>query len=91
MADAEPLAIIAGGGPMPLHVAAAAEKSGRPVLIIGLEGEADTGVAAFRHKWLNWGQIGSLPKIIGAHGARDVVLIGSIKARPDFKRLKLDL
>ncbi len=90
-ASGEPLAIIAGSGPVPLHVAAAATNSGRSVLVVGLEGEADRGIEAYKHAWLNWGQIGGLPKIVGAHGARDVVLVGAISGRPDFTRIKLDL
>ena len=85
-----PLAIIAGSGSAPRHVAAAAQASGRRVFIVGMEGEADADIADFNHTWLNWGQIGSLGRIIGEQGAREVVLIGGIKVRPDFAKLQLD-
>jgi DUF1009 family protein len=84
------LAIIAGSGSVPLHVAAAATAGGRPVFILGVEGEADDAIAAYDHAWLNWGQVGSVPKMLGERGAREVVLVGGIKVRPDLTRLKLD-
>ena len=75
---------------MPAHVAAAAAAAGRPVLIVGIRGEADPGIARFPHEWLDWGQLGRLEKILTKHGGRDLVLIGSIRTRPDFKGIKLD-
>jgi UDP-2,3-diacylglucosamine hydrolase len=87
----EPLAIIAGGGSVPAHVAAVASAAGRKVLIIGIRGEADPGIAEFPHEWLDWGELGRLDDLLTSHGGRDLVLIGSIRTRPDFKGIKLDL
>jgi DUF1009 family protein len=89
-AEGTPLAIIAGSGEIPLYVARAAADAGRDVLIIGIEGEADKRIETFKHRWLNWGQVGNLEKTISGHGAREVVMIGGIHARPDFKSLKLE-
>lgn len=86
-----PLAIIAGGGSVPAHVARAAIRDGRRVMVVGIEGEADDTIAEFPHDWFQWGQLGHLEKILSNHGKGDVVLIGGVKTRPDFKRLKLDL
>lgn len=85
-----PLAIIAGGGSVPLHVAAAGLADGRKVLLVGIEGEADQRIADYPHAWFNWGQFGRLERLLAEHGTRDVVLVGGVRARPDFKRLKLD-
>lgn len=85
-----PLAIVAGGGSVPLHVAEAAIRDGRKVLVIGIEGEADQAIVDFPHEWFHWGQIGRLESLLADHGTRDVVLVGGVKTRPDFKRLKLD-
>ncbi len=89
-APGKPLVVIAGSGAIPLHVARAATDAGRDVLIIGIEGEADKAIETFKHRWLSWGQVGNLEKVIAGHGAGDVVLIGGIRARPDFKSLKLE-
>jgi hypothetical protein len=86
----QPLAIIAGAGSVPLHVAATALSTGRKVVILGIEGEADGRIADYPHAWFNWGQLGRLEKLLAEHGTREVVLIGGIKSRPDFKTFKLD-
>jgi DUF1009 family protein len=91
MPEGEPLTIIAGGGPVPAHVAAAAVKAGRPVFVIGIGGEADPAIAAFPHEFLSWGQLGRLDQILKTHGGSDLVLIGSVRSRPDFKGINLDL
>jgi hypothetical protein len=90
-ASERPLAIIAGGGSGPVHVARAAVEKGRRVIVVGVKGEADEAISEFSHDWFQWGQLGHLQKILSNHGKGDVVLIGGVKTRPDFKRLKLDL
>ncbi len=92
-ATGEPLAILAAGGSVPLQVANAATAAGRKVLVIGLEGEADDRLKeSFPYKSIKWGHLGSVERMISAHGARDVVLIGSISRRPDFHNVgMLDL
>src|SRR5215510_4131668 len=91
MADGEPLTIIAGGGRLPAHVAGAAVKAGRPVFVVGIRGEADEAISAFPHEFLDWGQLGRLDEILRSRGGPDLVLIGSIRTRPDFKGISLDL
>jgi UDP-2,3-diacylglucosamine hydrolase len=87
----EPLAILAAGGNVPFQVASAAEAAGRKVLVIGLEGEADDRLKAFPFQSIKWGQLGRIEDLVSAHGARDVVLIGSVSRRPDFRSLGVDL
>ncbi|MFO1183972.1 MAG: UDP-2,3-diacylglucosamine diphosphatase LpxI [Bauldia sp.] len=84
-----PLAVLAGGGKLPIIVADAARRSGRDVLVLGVIGEADDGISAFRHEWVSWGELGKIRKLIDTHGARDLVMVGSVK-RPDFRSLKVD-
>src|SRR5579862_667077 len=91
MPDGEALTIIAGGGPIPSYVAGAAAKAGRPVFVIGIKGEADQAIAAFPHEFLDWGQLGRLDEILRSRPGRDLVLVGSIRSRPDFKGISLDL
>ncbi len=90
-AQGEPLAILAAGGNVPLQVASAASAAGRKVLVIGLAGEADDRLKAFRFETIKWGQLGRIEELISAHGAREVVLIGSISRRPDFSKIGVDL
>jgi DUF1009 family protein len=89
-ATAQPLLIIAAGGALPFEVAEAAVASGRPVFLVGLDGEVDARIDAFPHTLLKWGQVGRLQKIAAEHRAREVVLVGAIARRPDFKNLGFD-
>ena len=87
----EPLAILAAGGVVPLQVAEAASAAGRRVLVIGLEGEADERLKAFPYAPIKWGQLARIDQMVAAHGARDIVLVGSVSRRPDFRNLGVDL
>jgi hypothetical protein len=87
-----PLAIIAGGGSVPLHVARAAEQAGRKTLVVGIDGEADADFGGFSYERFSWGQIGKLERLLSGHGARDVVIVGGVRVRPDFRLLtQLDM
>jgi DUF1009 family protein len=86
-----PLAIIAAGGNVPFEVAAAAMATGRRVLVIALEGEAEERLQAFPHAVVKWGQIGRIEQLLAGHGAREVVFIGSVERRPDFSSIGVDL
>lgn len=44
-----PLAIIAGGGVLPISIAEAALASGHDVRLVGICGEADKAIARFPH------------------------------------------
>ena len=91
-----PLAMICGGGSLPLAVADKVASSGRRVVLFPLRGAAEgTAVERFPHHWLHIGQIGKFMRLARAEGCRDVVLIGALirpsiwQARPDFKALML--
>ncbi len=91
-----PLALICGGGTLPLTVAESVSKRGRPVVIFALRGHADpTLVARYPHYWLRLGQLGAFTRLARAAGCRDVVFIGSLirptlwNLRPDLKALTL--
>ena len=85
-----PLVILAGGGDLPARVAAAANRSGRSVLILAIEGEANASVEAFPHHWVKWGEFGRLESLTKQHGARDIVLVGKVVKRPSLKTVRLD-
>ncbi|MCW5696624.1 MAG: UDP-2,3-diacylglucosamine diphosphatase LpxI [Bauldia sp.] len=87
---ADPIAILAGGGALPLIVASAAVRAGRPVMVVGIRDEADTAISSFPHRWMNWGQVGRLLTALRRHHTQDVVLVGRISSRPDYHRLPLD-
>ncbi len=84
------LGIIAGGGAMPLRVAAAARAAGRQVFMVGLEGFAQpAALAPWPHAMARIGAAGRILDLLRAQGVRDVVLIGTVK-RPGFFDLRPD-
>jgi DUF1009 family protein len=87
--EAGPLAIIAGGGALPITLAEAALAQGRPVHILGIRGEAEEKIARFPHTWLKWGEVGKLFATLEDHGCRDLVIIGAV-TRPDLANVRFD-
>lgn len=84
------LGIIAGGGPLPGRVAAAASAAGRPVFIVGLEGFVEPRVIApWPHVFLRMGAAGRIAATLKAQGCQDLVLIGPVR-RPSFLDLRPD-
>ncbi len=84
------LGIIAGGGPLPAKVAAAAGAAGRGVFIVGLEGFADPATLA---PWrFEMRRLGAAARIIAAlreNGCQDLVMIGPVR-RPSLLDLRPD-
>jgi DUF1009 family protein len=92
--EESPLAVICGGGSLPLAVADHVAARGRRVVLFPLHGAAAAdGFARQPHHWLYMGQVGKFLKLARAEGCRDLVFIGSLvrpsvwKVRPDFRIL----
>ncbi len=86
-----PLAMICGGGSLPLAVAAAVAARGREVVLFPLRGAAEgTAVERFTHHWVHIGQIGKFMRVARAAGCRDVVFIGAL-VRPSIWQTRPDL
>ncbi len=88
--NAGPLAVICGGGSLPIEVARAAQRQGRRVVLLGLRGSADPeALSEFHHHWIGIGQFGRICRYARAEGCRDVVMIGSL-VRPSLRGVRLD-
>ena len=85
-----PVGVIAGGGRLPIEVAEAIEATGRQVVLAGIDGEADAVFSRADVLRFRWGQIGGAIDHFASRNARDVVIVGTITRRPDFKALRLD-
>ena len=83
------IGIIAGGGSLPVAVAEAARASGYSPFIIGLTGNASTGIERFPHAYAGIGQVGFILRTLRGEGRQRIVLVGSLR-RPNLFRLKLD-
>jgi DUF1009 family protein len=86
-----PLALICGGGSLPLAIADSVAASGRDVVLFPLRGAAEgTAVERHRHHWIYVGQIGKFLRLARAEGCRDVVFIGAL-VRPSIWQVHPDL
>jgi hypothetical protein len=83
------LGIIAGGGELPLRLAAACAQAGRPFFVLALEGFANNRVRAFPHDWAGIGAIARGMTLLKTAQCEEVVFAGIVK-RPDFSQVKLD-
>lgn len=87
----EPLAILAGGGALPLEVAEAARAGGRRVVVVAIRGEADeAALQPLDPHWVAWGQVGRLLDILASQHCRDLLLVGGVVRRPDFRSVAAD-
>jgi DUF1009 family protein len=82
-----PVAIIAGAGDLPAEVAAAVAAGGRRAVVLAIRDEADPALEAVGAHWVEWGQVGRLFDLLGREGCRDVVLVGGVSRRPDFRAI----
>ena len=85
-----PLALICGGGSLPLAVADSVARRGRKVLLFPLQGVARPQDYAGRpHTWVRIAKFGTFERAAQAAGCRDMVLIGSL-VRPSIWQLRFD-
>lgn len=83
------LALIAGGGALPLSVAARCEAEGRPVFVVRLAGFADPHLAHYPGIDAGMAEIGRILSAMKKADCRAVCLAGMV-SRPDFRTLKPD-
>jgi DUF1009 family protein len=86
-----PLALVCGGGSLPLAVADFVAARGREVLLFPLQGIARPEDYARRpHTWVRIAKFGAFARAARAAGCHELVLIGSL-VRPAFWQLRFDL
>ncbi|RVA96121.1 UDP-2,3-diacylglucosamine diphosphatase LpxI, partial [Mesorhizobium sp. M7A.F.Ca.CA.004.02.1.1] len=85
--------IIAGGGSLPVEVAAGSAEQGYPPFVILMEGEVDriAELSRYDHESLALEGIGSLVPLLRRHRITHLVLAGEIKRRPRLLALRPSL
>jgi DUF1009 family protein len=83
------LGLIAGGGALPVSVAARCEAEGRPVFVVRLTGFADPHLARYPGVDAGLAEIGRVLSALKKAGCDAVCFAGTV-SRPDFKTLKPD-
>ena len=84
------LGLIAGGGALPLALAAKCEAAGRPVFVLRLTGFADAELARFEGAPCGLAELGRAFKLLRSAGCDAVCFAGAV-SRPDFAALRPDL
>ena len=84
------LGLIAGGGALPVSVAARCEAEGRPVFVVRLAGFADVHLARYPGLEAGMAEFGKILSALKKAGCTGVCFAGTV-SRPDFKTLKPDL
>ena len=83
------LGLIAGGGALPLSVAARCEAEGRPVFVVRLTGFADPHLARYPGVDAGMAEIGRVLAALKKAGC-DAVCYPAVDNRPDYRSLKPD-
>lgn len=84
------LGLIAGGGALPVAVAARCDAEGRPVFLVRLAGFADPHLGRYPGIDAGLAEIGKVLSALKKAGCEAVCFAGTV-SRPDFKTLKPDL
>jgi DUF1009 family protein len=86
------VAIVAGGGRLPVDVAEGLAKQERPPLVLLVRGEANpSAFAAFETEAVSLGQFAELPSLLKKRGVNHLVLAGSISRRPKWHEIRPSL
>jgi DUF1009 family protein len=83
------LGVVAGGGEAPRRVSEAACAAGRSVVVVALEGFAESWVEGFPHVRAGVGEIGKMVGFFKQHDVRELTFAGLVR-RPNFASLKVD-
>ena len=84
-----PLGILAGSGPLPIEIAEAGARQGRPIHIVAIDGFAHDAVARFPHERVSIGEVGRILNSFRRSGVREIVIAGAM-TRPNLLRIKID-
>ena len=89
------LAIISGGGRLPVRIASHCRSEGREFIVIALKGNADPNLLTeFEHEWVRIGAAGKLIRLLKKNNIKEIVMVGSVKrpslfnAFPDLRGIK---
>lgn len=84
------LAIVAGGGLLPLYVAEAARAAGENPFILRLKNEADQQWQGFDSAVIGVGDMAGLSSLLKTNAIDRVVLSGGVKRRPAFGEIRVN-
>lgn len=79
-ATTTPIGLLAGGGRFPIVFAEKMRQTGRPVVCVGIRGEAPETLIplASRYHWTGIGKLGRMIRLFKGEGVREIVMAGKI-------------
>ena len=83
------IAILAGGGRLPLILADSIAASGGRAHIVAVRGEAGPEVETYPHTWVTWGSVNAILATLKRESDGTMMIAGTV-SRPDLRRLKPD-
>lgn len=84
------LGLIAGGGGLPVEIAMACQKAGRPLFVVRLKGFAGPELAEFPGADIGIAELGKCIRALKTAGCESVCFAGQVN-RPDFAALRPDV
>jgi len=84
------LGLIAGGGGLPVEIAAACQQAGRPLFVVRLKGFAGSELAGFPGADIGLAELGKCIRALKTAGCASICFAGNV-SRPDFAALRPDL
>ncbi len=85
------MAIVAGSGRLPVHVAESLAARGTPPFVVMMAGEADQDLSSYDHTTLALEAIAELGGVLRRAGATHVVFAGGISRRPKVSAMRPSL
>ncbi|MEO1066437.1 MAG: UDP-2,3-diacylglucosamine diphosphatase LpxI [Pseudomonadota bacterium] len=85
-----PIGVVAGGGDLVLELLDILRQTGTPHCVAALKGEVSTEVRGSGIQHFTWGEIGKILTFFKTNGCQDLILIGRVDSRPDFKSIMGD-
>ena len=85
----ERIAILAGGGTLPLVLADCIAERGGRAHIVGVRGEAAASIESYPHTWVTWGAVNAIIATLKRESNGQIMIAGHV-SRPDIMRLKPD-
>lgn len=87
--QSKPIGLIAGGGLMPVEVAASIVRRGGHVHVVNVNGGAHPGLADYPATVVHWSALGQALKALERAHVRDIIFLGTF-ARPELSTARWD-
>lgn len=86
----ERIAIVAGGGAIPLMVAESLADAGSPPFVAMLDGDADEKLSQYEHMRTSTARFGKLVAELKKRRLNKIVFVGSVQGRPKWSEFRPD-